>query len=629
MQNSCSSFLARRQRGDSIEFRLSPMATPASGAPVALHREEDGADDMSEDSGPSARKRKRSPSQSVGGTPHKGSTRSNSRSRPRNGDGGGKNRTGRHKPGAKKGAKWCVGCRKYLKLDQFAGNQRFCLDDKRKLDAIYKQARSQGETKWFSDMKGDPAKVHAMLTSYGTAQQEAHKVGQKHCKWHILVFKEVTTAGSGVDNIAKGKMMWERQAIEWWKSTEGGNLTEDEAKMRWDEWCHNKAQMCLLHDYKSPNEKKPLRLRIPTDDEVNFKTVWMRAKQSELQGLPTKKPKADDIQKAQQLCMQDHDKIGNGAADLGMLDIARGLLAAGDGEGFHGGNALIGNVRDLVPEDSEDDSGVELEQGEGKEKDQSGKVKETVKDPTKKPLQKAPWFDRDRMCNNGRRECRTTFDNTKKGCQADYEKLKKLVDAIPKARASKYDGEMKIAQTRLTAMNHLLSGTGEKLTEFIQGFMHGAAESNFSPQKPGAAASSSGGVALGQAPPCQGYEKLIIFDEWEAMIDKVLESESTSELKEAKRVFLTYKPSYLVLQKALQKAALDIEKLNKAQLDEEASKLAEERAAGQAASTKAAPVTAGGKAMTLTAMFEYGAAAAKAMVVAGEGTATSFSRFIQ
>lgn len=67
---------------------------------------------------------------------------------------------GRHKPGpygANKGMKYCAGCQQYQKFDCFALNQRFCQVCKRRLDSIWKQARSQGQLEWFANVKEDPA----------------------------------------------------------------------------------------------------------------------------------------------------------------------------------------------------------------------------------------------------------------------------------------------------------------------------------------------------------------------------------------------------------------------------------------------------------------------------------------
>lgn len=100
-----------------------------------------------------------------------------------------------------------------------------------------------------------PAKVHKMLKSYGDAQGEATKLQQKQCKWHVMVFRESMVASTGTEVVVKGKMMWEREAIEYWKSTPGGGLPEDEAVARWEDWVRNKHQMCLIHDMKGPNTK--------------------------------------------------------------------------------------------------------------------------------------------------------------------------------------------------------------------------------------------------------------------------------------------------------------------------------------------------------------------------------------
>ncbi len=74
---------------------------------------------------------------------------------------------------------------------------------------------------------------------------------------------------SSTEFLAKGCMMWEKQAIEHWQTTAGGRLSEEDAKARWEEWTSNKEEMGLIFDLKGP-ARKPLRLRVGTLDEVNF-----------------------------------------------------------------------------------------------------------------------------------------------------------------------------------------------------------------------------------------------------------------------------------------------------------------------------------------------------------------------
>eukprot|EP00975_Prorocentrum_lima_P041644 8748331-Prorocentrum_lima.AAC.1 len=65
-------------------------------------------------------------------------------------------------------------------------------------------------------------------------------------------------------------MMWENQAIEYWKTTAGGGLGQTEAKAKWDDWALHWREREIPSDFLSPNPDKRLRLRIPTADMVDF-----------------------------------------------------------------------------------------------------------------------------------------------------------------------------------------------------------------------------------------------------------------------------------------------------------------------------------------------------------------------
>ena len=362
---------------------------------------------------------------------------------------------------------------------------------------------------------------------------------------------------------------------------------------------------------RGTNDKKPLRLRIPTDDEVNFKNVFMKKKEAEVQQQPVKKPKEEDIDRAIRRATQDHDKIGTGAADDSLVEIARGLVAAGDGSGFHGGNQLIGDVRELVPESSED--------SDASEEEQPGSKDAAGKDPEKDAGKKVPvWFDRDRACNAAKKDCEQLFGLTKKQCQEEHDKLQKLINGIPAKHQAKYLGEERIGKTRLRAMSLLLAGDNGQLKDYINSFILGAADSR-SPAKSDAASTSSNPHAgLGSAPPCQGFENMLIFDEWEAMIAPILECESAKDTKAKKQQFVSYKANYLTLKNALVKASNDIIKVNKDLVEEDAEKVVQ--AKGKANTGKQAPTTSGGHATALPSLFDHGAAIATSIVAHAEAT---------
>ena len=244
-------------------------------------------------------------------------------------------------------------------------------------------------------------------------------------------------------------------------------------------------------------------------------------------------------------------------------DIAQGLVRAGDGSGFNDSSAFVGNVLDLVPEDDDADEEEESDHEEYTKSAKGGeKEKEEGETPKKRVPKKSEWFDKDRLRNNMRRDCKKIFDQTKANCQEAYAKLQKLLNDVPDKHRAEYDGEVRISQTFLKAMGLLLEGTDDQLKEYIQGFMH-AAQSAESANKSSVSSSLCPTASLGSAPPCQGYEKLMIFSEWQISLEAIMDAESPAELKEKKRELFSGKAMYLAILKACKLAATDMDKMGK------------------------------------------------------------------
>lgn len=343
--------------------------------------------------------------------------------------------------------------------------------------------------------------------------------------------------------------------------------------------------------------KKPLRLRALTDDEVNFQNTFVKTKAADLEAAPMKKPRAEDIDKAYRRCLQDHDKIGNSEGDAAMLNMAQNMVNAGDGGGFSNSDAFVGNVKDLIP-DELDEAAIDEEEEAAAEVIENGKGKKEVE---AKP--KMVWFDRDRLCNTARRDLQSCFEKTKADCENAAAQLSKHVETYRNLEGHHpqfYDGEIRIADTRLKGLKLVLSGTDVELKDYIKSFMN--------PEKLSAASSVKPSGSLGSAPPCQGYEKLILFTEWEVMIQRVLDAEGPKVLKERRREFLSHRSTFMVLQKSCQKAFADFEKAAKSLVMAKAP-LPKPFAARDHAAAPAA----------LPHMFDHGAATASAMRIIKEG----------
>jgi hypothetical protein len=153
-------------------------------------------------------------------------------------------------------------------LSDFALNQTVDKDCKKALDVISKKARQQGKVEWFKNVKADPKKLRSLVTSYRQASQEAEKAGQKKSTWNLAEYIEEVRASTETVGTSRGKMMWQDQAIEVWRSTDGGALTKQEAASKWDELVATYEALGIPHDHKGP-AKASLRLRIHTEDLVD------------------------------------------------------------------------------------------------------------------------------------------------------------------------------------------------------------------------------------------------------------------------------------------------------------------------------------------------------------------------
>lgn len=77
-----------------------------------------------------------------------------------------------------------------MKTEAFAENQTVCMGCKRKVDCIYKQARSQNQLEWFTKARSDDEHVFRMLESYSKAGLEAERLNLKRSKWQLSVYKD-------------------------------------------------------------------------------------------------------------------------------------------------------------------------------------------------------------------------------------------------------------------------------------------------------------------------------------------------------------------------------------------------------------------------------------------------------
>ena len=361
-------------------------------------------------------------------------------------------------------------------------NQRFEMDCKGKLDRIYHQARTQGQTKWFSEQKKDDKKFMQMLKHFRGICASTDE--PKKQKFVVAVYSESFKTEQGVRYLGRGTMMWERQAIEHWQSTAGGSCSADDAAARWDEWTAHYKERDILHDFLSPNAKKPLRLRIPTSDDVDFLNQAMKSKQIEASELAVKKPKAEDVDRMRARTLTGFDKVGNGSAGVDNQNIARSMIGAGAGTAFDNVGMSLPDIT-VLGGSNDDPSDVDEAADDKKSDAQSQQVasgsagpspcKRSVEFPDGTPdgKKKQKWFDLAGSINSSRRGLRNSLNLMKSGMSDAVSKLKATmqeVKQLPEAQAKSFAGELAVGDVRMKGCEYVLEGSEQELAAYINSF---------------------------------------------------------------------------------------------------------------------------------------------------------------
>lgn len=106
------------------------------------------------------------------------------------------------------------------------------------------------------------------------------KRASKGSKFDVVQFMEQHESASGMLYDSVGTLMWEGQWIEFAKSAAGGYKSESLARAEWEDkksaW--EKCKDSFVWDLKSPDQIKPLRLRIVKEDLAIARTSQMHRK---------------------------------------------------------------------------------------------------------------------------------------------------------------------------------------------------------------------------------------------------------------------------------------------------------------------------------------------------------------
>lgn len=117
--------------------------------------------------------------------------------------------------------KKCKICKKWFCLTEFPLNSSYCVEDKRTIDCLYKQAAAQGKSEWFAEVRQDPDRLAALVMKY---EERCPKLGPKAKRgtFNLVTFIEEFEATSQVKNAADGKLMWWGEYLHFARKPKGG-----------------------------------------------------------------------------------------------------------------------------------------------------------------------------------------------------------------------------------------------------------------------------------------------------------------------------------------------------------------------------------------------------------------------
>ncbi len=462
-----------------------------------------------------------------------------------------------------KGYKVCEGCQQVKPETSFSMNQRFDEDCKKYLDNIHKQARSAGDQalQKLAEIRSTPKKLKVMLESYSKAYNTWVEKGKpgKGNGFCLVTYIEEAEATTGVEYVGEKVMMWERQAIMFWQSVDGGAISEEDAANRWQTMAAAKNDEKIPWDMLGP-VKKPLRMAIPTRDVVNTLNSFLRKRKVEMRDKPSKSTSQENIDRMIKRTQMHHDTsvgVGGVAASSSLKDISHRMVTARAGEAFSHVGMDVDSMDAMLSEIVETPSG-------GKEVDNVEILEPDEEEPAPGRPSKGAWFDRDRGINTAVKKTHALLQQLHAAYTKKLKELEDLVFAVKQMsefEQKSYAGELTIANVRITALKKL-DGPPEELRSYIDTLK------NASPKKSGPGVPSSptaSHAGLGAAPPCSLFAKLLTFPELEALVQSFFECETKAAVEDVRKTIVDAKLPISDLLSAAGGAASDIKKVIRSQ----------------------------------------------------------------
>ena len=224
----------------------------------------------------------------------------------------------------------CEVCMKLFAPSAMAMNSPYCLEHKRVLDRISAMAKQQNQCEWWQEIRNhkDRTRFRQVVTRF-CEQCPAGTPGRRN-PYSVATLRTWYETKIAVAVVARGTMMnWERYEA-WAKSADGGGLTKSEAQEKWKTWSDDAE---VLRDQKGPS-RDPLRLRVPTRDDVDLVSEYAQGTRQELHMKDVRKPdeKAIEKQRRQMFSVQgathDQDMSGIGAGMLANLAGSTSMTAS-------------------------------------------------------------------------------------------------------------------------------------------------------------------------------------------------------------------------------------------------------------------------------------------------------------
>ena len=395
---------------------------------------------------------------------------------------------GRAKARTKKGFKHCTACDTTHAEAAFSENQTVCMEAKKKLDCIFKAAKRQGAGEWFAEARKDEKRTRAMVKHYIDLQKNADP---KKRKFDVLQYKETSETEQGVEFRGKGRMMWERQAIEFWKSVDGGLMSEEDAQARWDGMASHLQEWDITHDFGSPYQKKPLRMHVKMFDDMDYYNAKKQRKSVENTEKAIKNAKDEDYKKLEERASSGFDKAGNGSSDMKLQDFAKAMVRGGGepGAALSGINVALSDVKHYFDKQEEDDDEDNDAASSVAGSDNKSVVSGVSPSPSKNSASDvasvagsngkdggtggAKWFDVGSAINKNTRTLRAAIEGIKTSHESMCKSLNEAIQEVASLPAEEQEllkGEVAVAKTRLQALELVGGSDFGKLENFKKQF---------------------------------------------------------------------------------------------------------------------------------------------------------------